>query len=223
MDLNGEFRIAASKQAVWDALNDPEILKQCIPGCEELEKTSDTEMTAKAIVKVGPVKAKFGGAVTLSDIDAPNSYKISGEGKGGAAGFAKGSAVVTLEDDGGETVLRYTVDASVGGKLAQLGGRLIDSTSKKLAREFFEKFAGLVGEEPADAQINDKEATAEAVGKALDSTKQEAAYDPAAALEKGRAIDGTKLWKGYSPMTWISGVAFLAFLLVALVQMAFHS
>jgi carbon monoxide dehydrogenase subunit G len=222
MDLNGEFRIKASKETVWDALNDPEILKQCIPGCEELKKTSDTEMTAKAVIKIGPVKAKFSGAVTLSDVDAPNSYIISGEGKGGAAGFAKGGAAVTLEKDGAETVLRYTVNAAVGGKLAQLGGRLIDAASKKLSREFFDKFADLVGEEPATAEISEKEATAEAVGKAMDASKPEAAYDPTAALEPGRAIDGTKLWKGFSPMTWISGVTFLVFLILAVIKTVFQ-
>ncbi|MFT6583357.1 MAG: carbon monoxide dehydrogenase subunit G [Alphaproteobacteria bacterium] len=222
MDLNGEFRIAAPKQAVWDALNDPEILKQCIPGCEELEKTSDTEMTANAVIKVGPVKAKFSGSVTLSDIDAPNSYTISGEGKGGAAGFAKGGASVSLSEEDGETVLRYTVDANVGGKLAQLGGRLIDATSKKLSREFFEKFSALVGEEKPEIEKSDKAVAAEVVGDLMDSTKPKETYDPVDALEPGRAIDGTKLWKGYSPMTWISGIAFLAFVLVALVQTAMH-
>src|SRR5215467_9093147 len=116
MDMSGEVRIAAPREAVWRALNDPEILKQCIPGCEEIEKSSDTEFAAKVTARVGPVKARFGGRVTLSDLDPPNGYKISGEGQGGAAGFAKGGANVRLEPDGAGTLLRYEVHAAVGGK-----------------------------------------------------------------------------------------------------------
>ena len=147
MQMNGEYRIPAPRQAVWDALNDPEILKQCIPGCEEMNKTGEGGFEAKVTLKVGPVRAKFGGKVELSDIDPPNGYTISGQGTGGAAGFAKGGAKVSLAEDGGETVLSYTVDASVGGKLAQIGSRLIDATAKKLAGDFFSKFAELVGGE----------------------------------------------------------------------------
>jgi carbon monoxide dehydrogenase subunit G len=150
MDMNGEYRIAAPQQVVWDALNDPEILRACITGCETVEKVSDTEFTAKVTFKVGPVKAKFTGDVTLSDIDAPNSYTISGSGKGGAAGFGKGGAQVSLKTDGDETVLTYTANASVGGKLAQVGQRLIDSTSKKLATQFFSRFAAHLS---GDAEI----------------------------------------------------------------------
>ncbi len=145
MDMTGEYRIPASRETVWKALNDPDVLKQCIPGCEELEKKSDTEFAAKVTAKVGPVKAKFGGAVTMSDLDPPNGYTISGEGTGGAAGFAKGGAKVALTEDGGVTVLSYTVNATVGGKLAQIGSRLIDSTAKKMANDFFAKFAEVVG------------------------------------------------------------------------------
>jgi carbon monoxide dehydrogenase subunit G len=147
MQMNSSERIAASKEAVWAALNDPEILKQCIPGCEKLDKTSDNEMTATVTLKVGPVKASFNGKVTLSDIDAPNGYRITGEGAGGVAGFAKGGANVRLEQEAADvTVLHYDVDAQVGGKIAQLGGRLIDSTAKKLAGEFFSKFGTAVAE-----------------------------------------------------------------------------
>jgi hypothetical protein len=145
MDMTGEYRLEAPRDRVWAALNDPEILKQSIPGCEELEKESETVFTAKVLVKVGPVKARFGGKVALSDIDAPNGYTISGEGQGGAAGFAKGGAQLTLESDGDATVLRYQVTATVGGKLAQIGSRLVDATAKKMARQFFEKFATAVG------------------------------------------------------------------------------
>jgi carbon monoxide dehydrogenase subunit G len=147
--MSGEYRIEAPRQKVWDALNDPEILKQAIPGCEEINRLSDTEMTAKVVAKVGPVKAKFTGEVTLSDLDPPNSYRISGEGKGGAAGFAKGGANVRLASDGDATILSYDVDATVGGKLAQLGARLIDGTAKKMAGEFFSNFAEIVSERPA--------------------------------------------------------------------------
>jgi carbon monoxide dehydrogenase subunit G len=141
MEMTGEYRIAASRERVWEGLNDPETLRASIPGCESLEKTSENAFTAKVVAKVGPVKAKFGGDVTLSNINPPESYTISGEGKGGAAGFAKGGADVKLADDGeGGTILTYTAKADVGGKLAQLGSRLIDGTSKKMADEFFSNF-----------------------------------------------------------------------------------
>lgn len=145
MNLSGEHHIPASRQSVWDALNDPEVLKACLPGCEALEKTSDTDMTATITIKIGPVKATFSGAVTLSDLDPPNGYTLSGEGQGGTAGFASGAAKVSLDDgeDGG-TLLKYTVDAKVGGKLAQIGSRLIDSVAKKLAGKFFETFVEIV-------------------------------------------------------------------------------
>jgi carbon monoxide dehydrogenase subunit G len=145
MDMKGEYRISASQQAVWEALNDPETLKACIPGCETIEKTSDTEMTATVKAKVGPVSAKFKGKVTLSDLNPPNSYRISGEGQGGPAGFGKGGATVTLEQVGSETILRYDANALVGGKLAQIGARLVDGAAKKIANEFFSNFANHVG------------------------------------------------------------------------------
>lgn len=145
MEITGEYRIPASKQTVWDALNDPEVLKECLPGCEEIEKTSNTEMKAKITTKVGPVKAKFTGAVTLSDLDPPNGYTLTGEGQGGAAGFASGVAKVKLTEDGDHTVLTYEVDAKVGGKLAQIGSRLIDSTAKKLSAQFFGALAEKLG------------------------------------------------------------------------------
>jgi uncharacterized protein len=145
MEIKGEYRIAAPRDKVFAALNDPAVLQACIPGCESLEKTSDTELKAKVRLRIGPVSASFTGKVTLSDIDPPNGYKISGEGQGGAAGFAKGGAVVSLREEGAETVLTYTVDAQVGGKIAQVGARLIDGTARKLADEFFGKFAAMVG------------------------------------------------------------------------------
>lgn len=145
MDFSGEYRIPASREKVWEALNDPAVLQQCIPGCETLEKSGDNELKANVRMKIGPVSAKFGGKVTLSDMDPPNGYRISGEGQGGAAGFAKGGAVVKLTEAEGATVLNYTADAQVGGKIAQIGARLIDGTAKKLADEFFSKFSEVVG------------------------------------------------------------------------------
>ncbi len=140
MQLNDEIRIEAPREQVYAALNDPQILRKSIPGCEEIEQVSETELIATVVTKIGPIKARFKGQVTLSDLNPPNSYTISGQGKGGSAGFAKGGAKIVLEEDGGATVMRYEVQIDVGGKLAQLGGRLIEGTAKKLADEFFTKF-----------------------------------------------------------------------------------
>lgn len=148
MEMTGRQRIEAPKARVWSALNDPEILKACIPGCKTLEKTSDTQMKATAGVKVGPIGANFAGEVTLSDLDPPNGYRIEGEGTGGAAGFAKGGARVMLSEDGlNATILDYEVSAEVGGKLAQLGGPLIDATAKQMAGQFFRKLAKAMDEQ----------------------------------------------------------------------------
>ena len=146
MDMSGEERIAAKREVVWAGLNNPDILRACIPGCQSLEMSSPTEMTATVKIKIGPVSATFNGEVTLSDLNPPESYKISGEGKGGIAGFAKGGAEVVLTEDGDETILSYKVDAQIGGKLAQLGSRLIDSTAKKLAGQFFSDFGRAVSQ-----------------------------------------------------------------------------
>jgi uncharacterized protein len=141
MDMTGEYRIPAPREKVWAALNDPETLRASLPGCESLEKVSATQFVATVVAKVGPVKAKFNGNVELSNLNPPESYTIAGEGKGGAAGFAKGSADVRLAEEAAEvTVLAYTARADVGGKLAQLGSRLIDGTARKMADEFFENF-----------------------------------------------------------------------------------
>ncbi|ABD08374.1 Carbon monoxide dehydrogenase subunit G [Rhodopseudomonas palustris HaA2] len=145
MTMNGEVQLGAPKDLVWSKLNDPDVLKQCIPGCEELEKTEDDSgFRAVAKLKVGPVSARFKGRVTLSDLDPPNGYKITGEGEGGVAGFAKGGAVVGLSDKDGGTLLSYDVEAHIGGKLAQLGQRLINGSAKKLADEFFANFSKAV-------------------------------------------------------------------------------
>lgn len=150
MDITGQYRIAAPREVVWAALNDPEVLKRCIPGCKELDARSATDLAAKVALKIGPISATFSGAVTLEDLTAPTSYTIVGQGQGGAAGFAKGRAVVTLTEADGETDLAYTAKTEVGGKLATLGGRLIQATSRKLADEFFANFVReLNGDEPA--------------------------------------------------------------------------
>ncbi len=188
MQMSGEYRIAAPRDEVWAALNNPEVLRQAIPGCEEIEKVSDTEFTAKVKAKVGPVSANFSGAVTLSDLDPPKGYTISGEGKGGPAGFAKGGAKVRLEADGAATVLHYEVEARVGGKLAQIGSRLIDATAKKMANDFFAGFAEVVaGPAPAEA----------------------AAEIPARAEEAAPA-------GGVRPLFWVLGVIAVVLILLAI-------
>jgi uncharacterized protein len=144
MTMNGEYQLPAPQETVWEKLNDPVVLKACIPGCESLDKTSDTGFSAVATIKIGPVKAKFKGSVTLSDLDPPNGYKISGQGEGGVAGFAKGGATVKLAPKDGGTLLSYTVEAQIGGKLAQLGQRLINGAAKKVADDFFGNFAKAV-------------------------------------------------------------------------------
>ncbi|MBM3570294.1 MAG: carbon monoxide dehydrogenase subunit G [Alphaproteobacteria bacterium] len=150
MEFTGEYLIPADRAAVWRALNDTDALKASIPGCEEIERHSDTELSATVTLRIGPVAAKFRGKVTLSELDPPNGYRIDGEGQGGVAGFARGGAKVTLKEapDGG-TVLSYTADAQIGGKLAQIGSRLIDGAAKKIADEFFERFAAQVKPTPA--------------------------------------------------------------------------
>jgi len=153
MELNGEYRIPAPREAVWKALNDADVLKQCIPGCESVEKTSDTEFNAKVRAKIGPVSAGFTGKVTLSDLDPPNGYKISGEGQGGVAGFAKGGADVRLKPDesGAGTILTYAVQANVGGKIAQIGSRLVEGTARSMADQFFGKLAEIVVQQSGGA------------------------------------------------------------------------
>ena len=194
MDLNGEYRIAAPREAVWKALNDADVLKQCIPGCESIEKTSDTEFNAKVRAKIGPVSAGFTGRVTLSDLDPPNGYKISGEGQGGVAGFARGGADVRLKPDetGAGTILTYAVQANVGGKIAQIGSRLVESTARSMADQFFGKFAEIVIQQSGGAPA----AAAPAV-----------AATPAASAAQG----------GLSPRVWVT----LLIVIVALVLLYF--
>lgn len=199
MDMTGEFRIPAPRQKVWEALNDPDVLKQSIPGCEEIEKLSPTELQAKVTAKVGPVRARFGGKVVLSDLDPPNGYKITGEGSGGPAGFAKGGATVRLADDTGGTRLSYTVEAHVGGKLAQIGSRLIDATARKMADEFFANFARVVGGPPP-----------------ADAAPEAAEIAPTPTAPATAAPSGPRL----SPVVWVAGlVVVVAVLLYFFIQL----
>lgn len=219
MDMSGEYRIAAPREIVWASLNDPDLLRECIPGCEEVEKTSPTEFVAKVTAKVGPVKARFSGKVAMSDLDPPNGYRISGEGQGGAAGFAKGGAEVKLEADGADTLMRYTVNANVGGKLAQIGSRLIDATARKMAEDFFGRFAAIVAERAAAA------APAEAAPEPA-ATDEPAATEPAAAVPPPAAApapqpapaaataDASPSRRALNPTVWIIGLIALAVLIL---------
>lgn len=159
MELKGQHTIQAPRDVVWQMLNDPDVLRQCIPGCESLEGSLNEGFSARVRMAIGPVRANFIGKVTLSDISPPQNYTISGEGSGGVAGFASGSAVVQLEDDySSGTILNYTAKAEVGGKLAQLGSRLVEGTARKLANEFFVRFTVLATERstaPAPALVQD--------------------------------------------------------------------
>ncbi len=222
MDMSGEHEIAAPRETVWNALNDPEVLKACIPGCQEIEKTSDTDFAAKVKAKVGPVNATFSGNVALSNINPPASYTISGEGSGGAAGFAKGGADVALADEGETTRLTYNVHAQVGGKLAQLGQRLIQSTANKYAKQFFDNFkahvegpaeaveSGAQGEaatQTAEAAPMPEQPTAAAATAASGGTAPAGASEvptPRAEPERG----------GLSPRVWIGALIAIVLLLL---------
>jgi len=193
MDLTGEQHVPAPREAVWRALNDPEILRRSVPGCEEIEKVSETEFVAKVTTKIGPVKIGFTGRITLSDLDPPHGYRISGEGQGGAAGFAKGEAEVRLAPDetGRGTILTYRASADVGGKLAQIGSRLIEGTAQKLVGEFFESFATAVGGPTEEAPEG---------------------VPPGAAIPKGSRAERPAL----PPAVWISGLIVIVFVLLLL-------
>lgn len=170
MEMTGEHLVPASRAAVWEALNDADVLRQCIPGCTALDKVSDTELLGKSVLKIGPIKATFSGRVLLSDISPEQGYTISGEGQGGVAGFAKGGAQVWLEDADDATKMSYRAKADIGGKLAQLGSRLIDSTAKKLADEFFQKFVAVVSANSNAARITTQDV---AVARGMQATQHE--------------------------------------------------
>jgi carbon monoxide dehydrogenase subunit G len=180
MRMSGEQRIAAPRARVWAALNDPEVLRQCIPGCQSLVKEADDKMRATVEIKIGPIGAKFDGAVTLSDLNPPESYTITGQGQGGTVGTAKGGAKVRLAESGNETVLSYEVEAEVGGRLAQLGGPIIDATAKQLAAKFFRQFAEVVAG-PAVARVAAVASSSETDAPVTPATTSFAAPVPIAA------------------------------------------
>ncbi|MCC6949699.1 MAG: carbon monoxide dehydrogenase subunit G [Bradyrhizobiaceae bacterium] len=184
MQVNGTYRIAAAPQAVWDALFDPDVLRRCIPGCEDVQRVSPTQFTADVVLKIGPVKARFTGKMTLSELDEPRACRLTGEGSGGAAGFAKGGAAVTITPDGDGSVLNYTADAQIGGRLAQLGSRMVEGTTRKLADEFFSRFSDAVGRTPEQAE-------APATGKARAGQGWSGWLVAAAA---GLAVAGAATW-----------------------------
>lgn len=191
MKLTGSQRVEAPKQRVWEALNDPEILRRAIPGCQSLEKEGDDRFKATVAIKIGPMDARFAGAVTLSDLKPPNSYTISGEGQGGAAGFAKGAAQVSLAEDGSATILNYDVDVTVGGRLAQLGGPIIDATAKQLTGQFFKRFGEIVAPPPAAAE----------------APKAAVAASSGAPVAAGTTAASTPT-SGAFPAAWVLGIAF---------------
>jgi carbon monoxide dehydrogenase subunit G len=185
MKLTAEQRIAAPRQRVWEGLNDPEVLRASIPGCQSLDKAADDRFTATVEVKVGPIGARFKGAVSLTDLNPPNGYTLLLEGSGGIAGSMKGSAKVRLSDSPGGTLISYDVDAQVGGRMAQLGGPIIDATAKQLAGKFFSRFGEIVS-------------GAAAPGAAAPDTSAAATAGPATALARPAPASSSGL-----PMAWI--------------------
>jgi carbon monoxide dehydrogenase subunit G len=233
MDMTGERRIPAPRQIVWEALNNPEVLKISIPGCESLEKLADDQMRATAAVKVGPISARFTGKVQLTDINPPNGYRISGEGQGGVAGFAKGGANVALADDGADTLLSYQVNAQVGGKLAQLGGRLIDATAKQMADAFFDRFSAQVqamsppATQPAAPQPGAPQPGAPQPGAAADAAAGKTMAEPVAvAMAAMPPPSAISIWAliprepfGLPIAAWIGGGIYVIMVLLILGSM----
>jgi len=202
MDMTGERRIPAPRERVWDALLNPDVLRRAIPGCKTLERTAENAFKATAAVKVGPIATSFTGDIKLLDLVAPASYRIQGSGQGGPAGFARGGATVTLAEDGAATLLSYTVNAEVGGKLAQLGARLIDSSAKQMADQFFDRFSA---ELAPPAQV-----------AAVETPDQPAALPPAPAAPQDNAPATISLLAaipreplGFPLVAWIGGAAWL--------------
>ncbi len=203
MDLSGEYRIPTSPQAAWDALNDPEVLKACIPGCRELQRVSDSEFSAVVTSKVGPISATFRGSVALQDLDPPRAYTLAGQGQGGAAGFAKMKSRVTLAEDAGATLLRYEAQAEVGGKLAAVGSRLVQAVAKKNADDFFAAFAARFG--------------GEAVAPAAPGFETAPAAEVAAVAQPAAVAEATAPAARQSPALASTGVPTLAPWVIALI------
>ncbi len=199
MDMTGERRIPAPRQTVWNGLNDPKVLQASIPGCKSMEKLSDSDLRATAAVRIGPIAAQFAGKVQLLDLDPPNSYRIAGEGQGGVAGFANGGATVHLSDDGEFTLLKYEVKAQVGGKIAQLGARLIDATAKQMADQFFDRFSAEVSA-PASVAVDGAAGVVAALS--------EPAGPQAPAVVNMLAMIPSHIY-GYPLIFWIGSVIYL--------------
>jgi uncharacterized protein len=204
MEFHGRYQIPAAPELVWAGLNDPEILKACIPGCEEISKTSPTDFLATATLKIGPVKARFKGKVALSELDPPKRCVLSGEGQGGMAGFAKGSAEVLLSSEGGGTSLSYTAHANVGGKLAQIGQRLIDGAAKQIADDFFGRFASVLGAAAAETAVPEP---------ALEGDARSALDGASSAHAQSEAVPRRE---GVSPEIWVVGLIVVVVILLLL-------
>jgi carbon monoxide dehydrogenase subunit G len=201
MDFTGHYLIPAAPEAVWDGLNDPAVLKLCIPGCEQLEKTSATEFVATATLKIGPVKATFKGKVTLSELDPPSRCILSGEGQGGMAGFAKGNAEVRLTPANSGTALSYTARANVGGKLAQIGQRLIDGAAKQIADDFFGRLAAHLSSAPVASP---------------EATIVEDQIEEQRSAAVGRNVRTQKRREGVAPEIWVVGLIGVVVILLLL-------
>ncbi|WMS40867.1 carbon monoxide dehydrogenase subunit G [Acuticoccus sp. MNP-M23] len=203
MELTGEHRIPAPRETVWKALHDPEILQACVKGCKELTKISDDELAGKVEAKVGPVKATFDAVVKITDPVAPERYTLVGEGKGGVAGFAKGSAEVVLAEDGDDTILTYNAKANIGGKLAQLGSRLVDSTARKYAADFFQNLSEILSKgaepEPAVGDPVPEDPVAAAAAAPAASAPPPAAPAPTAADAGSAEKSSTRI----PPLVWL--------------------
>ncbi|SCK14318.1 hypothetical protein VAR608DRAFT_0876 [Variovorax sp. HW608] len=208
MEMTGEVRIPASRDVVWSALNNPAVLKACIPGCEELTARSETDMAAVVAIRIGPVSSRFNCAVRLSELDAPHGYRLTGEGQGGVAGHARGEATVRLMADGAETVLSYTFSAQVGGKLAQLGSRLVDATAKTLSSVFFKNLAKQVEIRQQGEPSNSPEAAAPAAKELTATPPLQPARTmparPAAASARGMAAAALIVAIVSAVLTWSS-------------------
>ncbi|MEO1102407.1 MAG: carbon monoxide dehydrogenase subunit G [Pseudomonadota bacterium] len=218
MELTGEHRIPAPRQKVWEALHDPDLLKECIKGCQKLEMVDESHMVAKVQAKVGPVKATFDANVEIVDPVAPERYTLVGEGKGGVAGFAKGSADVSLAEDGDETIMTYHAKANVGGKLAQLGSRLVDTTAKKYAADFFSAFTEKLSPQPAETGEPSPAVVDEGLGEAEIAVQNTAVDSPHAEDTAEREVE-VAAGKGFLGGPWMWGIIAFAVVLIVLIAL----